>query len=33
MLNVRKFQCGYELFTTLFIVGDSDLAGIYVNPT
>ena len=29
MLNIHKFQSGYELFTTLCIVGDSDLAGIY----
>ena len=29
MLNIHKFQGGYELFTTLCIVGDSDLAGIY----
>ena len=29
MLNIHKFQCGYELFTTLCIVGDSDIAGIY----
>ena len=29
MLNIHKFQSGYELFTTLCIVGDSALAGIY----
>ena len=29
MLNIHKFQSGYELFTTLCIVWDSDLAGIY----
>ena len=29
MLNIHKFQSGYELFTTLCIVGDSDLAGVY----
>ena len=29
MLNIHKFQSEYELFTTLCIVGDSDLAGIY----
>ena len=29
MLNIHKFQSGYELFTTLCIAGDSDLAGIY----
>ena len=29
MLNIHKFQSGYELFTTLCIVGDSNLAGIY----
>ena len=29
MLNIHKFHCAYELFTTLCIVGDSDLAGIY----
>ena len=29
MLNIHKLQSGYELFTTLCIVGDSDLAGIY----
>ena len=28
MLNIHKFQCGYELFTALYIVGDSDLAGM-----
>ena len=27
--NINKFQSGYELFTTLRIVGDSDLASIY----
>ena len=29
MLNIHKFQNGYELFTTSCIVGNSDLAGIY----
>ena len=29
MLNIHKFQSGYELFTTLCIVEDSDLDGIY----
>ena len=29
MLNIHKFQSGYELFTARCIVGDSDLAGIY----
>ena len=29
MLNIHRFQSGYELFTTLCIVGDSDLADIY----
>ena len=29
MLNIHKIQSGYELFTALCIVGDSDLAGIY----
>ena len=29
MLNIHKFQSGYELFTTLCIVEDSGLAGIY----
>ena len=29
MLNIHKFLSGYELFTTLCIVGDSDIAGIY----
>ena len=29
MLNIHKFQSGYELFTTLCIVGDSNLAVIY----
>ena len=29
MLKIHKSQSGYELFTTLCIVGDSDLAGIY----
>ena len=29
MLNIHKFQSGYELFTTLCIVGDPNLAGIY----
>ena len=29
MLNIHKFQSGYELFTNLSIVGDSNLAGIY----
>ena len=30
MLNIpHKFQSGYELFATLCIVGDSDLASIY----
>ena len=29
MLNIHKFQSGYELFTTLCTVGDSDLACIY----
>ena len=33
MLNIRIFQSGYELFATLCIVGDSDLAGIYVDST
>ena len=28
MLNIHKFQSGYELFTTLCIVEDSDLADI-----
>ena len=28
MSNIHKFQCGYELFTTLCIVTVSDLAGI-----
>ena len=28
MSNIHKFQCGYELFTTLCIVAGSDLAGI-----
>ena len=28
-----KFQCGYDLFTTLSIVCDSDLVGIYVEST
>ena len=28
MLNIYKFQSGYDLFTTLCIVGDSNLAGI-----
>ena len=33
-LNTRKFHCGYELVKTpLCIVGDSDLAGIYVDLT
>ena len=31
MLNIRKFQSGYELLTTLCIVGDSDIAGICVD--
>ena len=29
MLNINKFRSGYELFTILCIVGDSDLAAIY----
>ena len=29
MLKIHKSQSGYELFTTLCIVGDSDLASIY----
>ena len=29
MLSINKLQSGYELFTTLCIVRDSDLAGIY----
>ena len=33
MLNIHQLQSGYELFTTLCIVGDSDLAGIYVHST
>ena len=33
MLNIHKFQSGYELFTTLCIVGDSSLAGIYEYST
>ena len=34
-LNIHKFQCGYDLFTTLCIVnvGDSDLAGIEADST
>ena len=28
-LNIHKFQSGYELFATLCILGDSNLAGIY----
>ena len=33
MLNIHECQCGYDIFTTLCIVGDSDLAGIYVDST
>ena len=33
MSSIHKFQCGYELFTTLRIVGDSDLAGIYTDQS
>ena len=33
MLNIHKFQCGYDLLTTLCIVGDSDLASICVDST
>ena len=29
MLNIHESQSGYELFTILCIVGDSDIAGIY----
>ena len=29
MLNIHRLQSGYELFTTLCIVGDSDLTVIY----
>ena len=29
MLNIHQFQCVHELFTTMCIVKDSDLAGIY----
>ena len=29
MLNIPEFRSGYELFTTLCVVGDSDLVGIY----
>ena len=31
--SIHKFQCGYELFTALRIVGDSDLAGIYADQS
>ena len=33
MLKILKFQCGYKLFRTLYIVEDSDLAGMYVDST
>ena len=33
MLNIHKLQSGYELFTTLCIVEDSDLDGIYDHLT
>ena len=29
MLIIHKLQSGYELFTTLCVVGDSDLVCIY----
>ena len=33
MLNIRKFQRGYELFTTLCIVGALDLGAIYKDSS
>ena len=31
ILNIRKFQCGYDLFITLCTVEDFDLASVYVD--
>ena len=33
MLIIQNFQCGYELFTALCIVGDSGFVGLYVDST
>ena len=33
MSNIHKYQCGYELFAALCIVGGSELTGIYADST